>query len=229
MTRQSDTYLDNKDDCAKSKHFEPDKNNKNTRQQMHMNGNTNIIIYWNIPRNNGCELKPSHQLHSCQTAPNIPRDKGCQLKPSHQLKSDPQYAQKTTHNKSCWFGFINGTGFMLYSTVYKPSQITLNAAQSEIINVVKDEAMDRNLIKTNYCITDFCFRSISHKMTGKSVGAQKPPQTGTPPVVKSSLPGATTTPPPPAKPTPSPPGAPTKATSPVKNTGSNKTEKSGGN
>ena len=70
---------------------------------------------------------------------------------------------------------------MLYSTVYKPSQITLNAVQSELINVVKDEAMDRNLIKTNYC-----FRSISHKMTGKSVGTQKPPQTGTPPVVQSS-------------------------------------------
>ena len=168
---------------------------------MHTSENTNII-YLNIPRDKGCKLKPSHQLHSCQTDWNIPRDKGCELKPPHQLhscqtdekeqylhelvKSDHQYAQKTTQNKLCWFGFINGTGFMLYSTVYKPNQITLNSVQSEIINVVKDEAMDRNLIKTNYCMTDFCFRSITHKMTGKSVGAQKPPQTGTPPVVQSS-------------------------------------------
>ena len=41
-----------------------------------------------------------------------------QTKAIPQPKSDPQYAQKITHNKLCWFGFINGTGFMIYSTVY---------------------------------------------------------------------------------------------------------------
>ena len=132
------------------------------------------------------------------------------------------HSQKITQNKLCCFGLINGTGFKINSTVYKPSQITLNSVQSELINVVMEEAMDSTLVKTNYVKNAICFRSYSHTMTGKPKGDQKPPQTGTTPVVQSSLPGATTTPSPPAKPTPSPPGAPTKAPTPRKSTGGSK-------
>ena len=99
---------------------------------------------------------------------------------------------------------------------------------SEIIKVVKEEVMNRAPINTTYFIKNICFRTYTHEMTGKSAGAQKAPPLGTPTVVTSSLTGATTTPPPPAKPTSGPPGGPTKAPTPSRNTGGNKTDKSGG-
>ena len=105
--------------------------------------------------------------------------------------------------------------------------ITLNSVKNELINVIKEEAMDSTLVNNrNYVNPAICFRS--YMMTAKPKGDQKPPQTGPAPGVLSSGPGASTTPPPPAKPTTSPPGAPIKTQTPRKISGGGKVERSTG-
>ena len=77
------------------------KNKEKMRHRMHTSENM-TITYWNIPRTKQCKLEPSHQLQSCQT------DENEQY--LHELvERDHQYTKNTTGNKSCWFGFINGT------------------------------------------------------------------------------------------------------------------------
>ena len=94
----------------------------------------------------------------------------------------------------CWFGFINGTGYISFRTIYKPAQRSLNTIERENMKttVVKQTIMNLNRINTS-----IYFRSA--RMTAKLKGDGKAAPAGQATGSKPSGPGASTTPPPPMK------------------------------
>ena len=191
------------------------KNKKNTRQYTCPH-TTN----WNIPQPYSYEQHSHEQLCSYQKVQNLPRVNGCEIEPLsagvvrihylleaiHSTQIKETYSETISNyennSKGCWFGFINGTGYISFRTIYKPTQRTLNSIEREIIDISK-ENMNTTVVKPpkmnlNRIKPSTYFRST--KMTAKLKADLKAAQAGPAAGGQPSGPGASTTPPPPVKP-----------------------------
>ena len=163
----------------------------NARQLIHTGENTKVT-YWNIPRNIKCVIKLTRKFHDYYT--NKREDY------LHELVKKGHYTP-------------NNTGNRLYQiNKVKSESVTPSLITKVIRNYFVEQRTSAPPKPT--LIIKSIFRPKSHKMTGKTSGAPKPPPIGAAPVGTSILLSGTSTSPPTAKVSMGAPGSLAKASTP---------------